>query len=389
MLAAFWPVGLYLLFSKLFGSDKKKMDASPTAVPLEPNMNQKGRVPPFTPQVKGSVPPIRPPMPIQRVSRPPLLKKSNARKLKIIGGVLTFLGASSVPELLDKLLWTISGKQTFIEYLRYDVLDFFPLIGMLIGGIVMLVAGFSMDKAMKRYSRYLTVMGERAAMDVGELSRTLGFPEDQVTKDLQKMIDRGYFGGRAYLNVELGYLFRSGEADAEFQRQMQAAAEQASQNRKTEAGQTADAGYAGMLRKIHQANMAIPDPVLSAKVDRLEAVTAKIFQAVEQDPKKRDKIDKFLNYYLPTTQKLLDSYVQFESAGVEGENLRQAKSRIESTMDAIVAGFEHQLDALYQADAMDVTTDIDVMESMLHRDTATVEQDFRLDDDANQGFPLT
>ena len=99
---------------------------------------------------------------------------------------------------------------------------------------------------------------------------------------------------------------------------------------------------------------------------------------MEEDPKKRDKIDTFLNYYLPTTQKLLDSYAEFEAAGVEGENLRQAKERIESTMDAIVKGFEHQLDELYKADALDVDSDIRVMEHMLRRDTATTEDDFGL-----------
>ena len=118
--------------------------------------------------------------------------------------------------------------------------------------------------------------------------------------------------------------------------------------------------------------------MLSAKIDRLEDITAKIFQAVEADPKKRSRIDTFLNYYLPTTQKLLDSYAEFESAGVEGENLRQAKSRIETTMDSIVKGFEHQLDELYKSDAMDVDSDIRVMETMLNRDTATVERDFGL-----------
>lgn len=78
-----------------------------------------------------------------------------------------------------------------------------------------------------------------------------------------------------------------------------------------------------------------------------------------------------MNYYLPTTQKLLDSYAEFEAAGVEGENLRQAKGRIEAAMDSIVRGFTHQLDELYQADAMDVDSDLRVMENMLRRDTAT------------------
>jgi hypothetical protein len=190
------------------------------------------------------------------------------------------------------------------------------------------------------------------------------------------MIDQGYFGGKAYLHMELGYLFRSGQADVDFQKQ-QAEAQKTAES--ATVPKEAEEGYSGILRNIRRANDAIADPVLSAKIDRLEDITAKIFRAVEEDPKKRGKIDTFLNYYLPTTQKLLDSYAEFESAGVEGENLRQAKQRIESTMDAIVRGFEHQLDELYKADALDVDSDIRVMETMLRRDTATVAQDFDLD----------
>ena len=97
---------------------------------------------------------------------------------------------------------------------------------------------------------------------------------------------------------------------------------------------------------------------------------------MENDPEKAKRIDKFLTYYLPTTQKLLDSYAQFESAGVEGENLSQAKARIASTMDMIIQGFSHQLDELYQADAMDVDSDIRVMETMFRRDTGSFSDDF-------------
>jgi hypothetical protein len=201
-----------------------------------------------------------------------------------------------------------------------------------------------------------------------------------VEKDLQKMIDRGYFGGKAYLHMELGYLFRSGQADVDIQKQREAQKAEAQKTAEpASAPKEAEEGYSGILRNIRRANDAIADPVLSAKIDRLEDITAKIFRAVEEDPKKRGKIDTFLNYYLPTTQKLLDSYAEFESAGVEGENLGQAKQRIENTMDAIVRGFEHQLDELYKADALDVDSDIRVMETMLRRDTATVAQDFDLD----------
>ena len=95
-------------------------------------------------------------------------------------------------------------------------------------------------------------------------------------------------------------------------------------------------------------------------------------------PAKLPQLRRFLNYYLPTTQKLLNSYAEFEEAGVSGENLNQAKAKIQSTMDSIVAGFERQLDELYRADAMDIDSDIRVMETMLRRDSATVADDFGL-----------
>ena len=63
---------------------------------------------------------------------------------------------------------------------------------------------------------------------------------------------------------------------------------------------------------------------------------------------------------------------------MDGENLKEAKARIADTMDNIVAGFEHQLDELYRTEAMDIDSDIRVMETMLRRDTASVEKDFGL-----------
>ena len=138
-------------------------------------------------------------------------------------------------------------------------------------------------------------------------------------------------------------------------------------------------GYSGVLRNIRRANDRIADPVLSQKIDRLEQITGRIFKEVEEHPEKRERIHTFFDYYLPTTQKLLDAYADFEETGVEGEHLREAKARIASIMDSIVGGFAHQLDQLYSSDAMDVVTDIKVMEAMLNRDMATMARDFGID----------
>lgn len=351
-----WPVALFLLFAKLFGGDAKKQQAAP---PL-----QEQEVPQKTHQ------PSKAKNAVGKVTKSPAAKKSNARRLKIIGAVVAVVGLMAAAEPLGMIPYSYDWLSVWLE-------DFLAGLAIAVGGGAMFFSGISMDRQMKRYAKYLAVMGDREAMPVEELARTLGYSERRVEKDLQKMIEKGYFGGKAYLNVELGYLFRSGEADAAWKKRQEEA-------QKAPTPKEAEEGYSGILRNIRRANDDIADPVLSAKIDRLEEITAKIFRAVEEDPKKRGKIGTFLNYYLPTTQKLLDSYAQFEAAGVEGENLRQAKSRIESTMDAIVRGFEHQLDELYKADAMDVDSDIRVMETMLRRDTATAADDFGLGSTAVQ-----
>lgn len=141
------------------------------------------------------------------------------------------------------------------------------------------------------------------------------------------------------------------------------------------------------IREMKRLNDSIKDETISSQIDRLEEVSNKIFDCVKADPKKLPQIRKFMNYYLPTTLKLLENYADFEEAGVSGENLSQAKSRIAATMDNIVAGFEHQLDELYRTDAMDVDSDIRVMETMLRRDTASAADDFGLGGAAVQRQP--
>lgn len=132
------------------------------------------------------------------------------------------------------------------------------------------------------------------------------------------------------------------------------------------------------VKTMRTLNDSIQDEKISTQIDRLEAVSTKIFDYVKDHPEKLPQIRKFMSYYLPTTLKLLENYAAFEEAGVSGENLSQAKAKIEKTMDSIVAGFEHQLDELYRTDAMDIDSDIRVMETMLRRDTASVADDFGL-----------
>ena len=115
-------------------------------------------------------------------------------------------------------------------------------------------------------------------------------------------------------------------------------------------------------------NDEIPDEVISAKIDEMEDYTARIFKAVQEKPEKLPQIKSFMSYYLPTALKLLHSYADFDQAGAGGENVAGAKADIERILDMLVDGFKKQLDKLYETEAMDISSDIDVLENMLRRD---------------------
>jgi len=125
--------------------------------------------------------------------------------------------------------------------------------------------------------------------------------------------------------------------------------------------------YTSTLERIHKLNDNISNEDISEKISRVELITTHIFEIIEREPEKSSKVDLFVSYYLPTTLKLLDKYSQYEEYGT-GENASDLKKEIEAIIEKLVLGFEKQLDALAIDDVLDVTSDIDVLESMMIRD---------------------
>ena len=122
------------------------------------------------------------------------------------------------------------------------------------------------------------------------------------------------------------------------------------------------------IREMKRLNDSIKDETISRQIDRLEEVSGKIFDCVKADPEKLPQIRKFMNYYLPTTLKLLNAYDRMSSQGVEGQNISGTMERVESMMSNIVTAFERQLDSLFGDQALDISTDITVLENMMARE---------------------
>ena len=122
------------------------------------------------------------------------------------------------------------------------------------------------------------------------------------------------------------------------------------------------------VSEMRRLNDNIQDPAISAQIDQLESTTKKIIAQVVQKPEKLPQIRRFMNYYLPTTLKLLNAYDRMDDAGVSGANIDGTKGKIEDMMGTIVVAFDKQLDALYGDEALDISTDITVLEQMLARE---------------------
>ena len=124
-------------------------------------------------------------------------------------------------------------------------------------------------------------------------------------------------------------------------------------------------GIAANLDALHKLNEAIPDPQLSRAMDRMEKAGRSIAAVVEKTPDKARSVDRFARYYLPEVVKLMGTYAALEQNGVRGENAAQIEAELRCNAETTATAFENQLDALYSAEAMDISTDIEVLDSIL------------------------
>lgn len=125
------------------------------------------------------------------------------------------------------------------------------------------------------------------------------------------------------------------------------------------------------IREMKRLDENITDEGISADIVRMERSSARIFEEVRAHPEKLPQIRKFMDYYLPTAMKLLNAYDRMSGTGVSGENIDTTLSKVEKILRTIAGAFEKLLDSLYGAEALDISADITVLESMLAREGLT------------------
>ena len=277
----------------------------------------------------------------QEKQKDPVARIGKGRTVLIIfGWVLLALGILTVFEpLTTGALWRVLES-----------------LAVALGGAGMLVASWKKGKKEQDYQNCVKVVGDKASFDLNSLAAALGKKPKDLEKDLDDMVDRGYFGDAAYFDKARDLLIID-PAKAEVQLKKAAA----------ESAEGKDQ-YQLLLMELDRSVQRIRDPGMQQKALKIRGLSSSIFAAVREEPEKRNKIGTFLNYYFPQTLKLLNSYGDIESKDYQGENLSKTRERIEGAADLLIDAYQRQLDALYLSTSMDVDSDIDVLETMLKRD---------------------
>lgn len=136
------------------------------------------------------------------------------------------------------------------------------------------------------------------------------------------------------------------------------------------------------LSEMGRLYMSIKDPEVRGKINEIMRITDKIAQDAISDPSDIPQIKKFMNYYLPTTIKLLNAYDRMSAQGIEGENLDKSMKSINDMLDTAIEAYKKRLDSLFANQALDIETDIQVMNTMLAREGLSGGKDFEVKADA-------
>ncbi|MCR5486670.1 MAG: 5-bromo-4-chloroindolyl phosphate hydrolysis family protein [Lachnospiraceae bacterium] len=251
------------------------------------------------------------------------------------------------------------------------------------------IAGTSMLSQINRFERYVESLDGRTYGDIAMLSQAGGRSKRGTVKDLTKMIGRRWFK-QGHIDEDTTCLITSDETyDQYLLTQKQALAirqqEEEEQRKEEEQRLKEDAEYAAMtesqreifrqgeayIKELHECNDAIPGHEMSEKVSRMEISVRQILDRARKQPRLIEDLRRLMNYYLPTTVKLLHAYAELESQGKDTETIRKSKSEIEETIDIMNDAFDKLFDNMFVDTSLDISTDAEVMKTLLKQEGLT------------------
>lgn len=326
----------------------------------------------------------------QRDKRLPVLYQNPTGKLvggilkTVGGGIMTLTGVGGLlgSGLTAALVNGLGGAMSVLGVFSAALLG---------GGVWLLTSGIRSVMRVGRFEKYLKALGSKTHCELNQLARMVGKSPKFVRKELKGMIEDGMFL-EGHLDEEETSLITSDDSYVHYLevRQKQAVQRQQEvvetkkqqddaeeQKRDARVQEVLDRGNA-FIRDIRACNDAIPGQEISDKISRMEMLVRKIFDRVEEHPEVVPELKKLMDYYLPMTVKLLKAYADMDAQPVQGENIQNSKREIEATLDTLNTAFEKLLDSIFKTTALDVSSDISVLNTLLAQEGLTDDELTRL-----------
>jgi len=251
-------------------------------------------------------------------------------------------------------------------------------------GALLIGNGVSGLKRINRFKRYRKLLGQKTYCSLEKLARGIGQSVKFVRRDVRKLLAGGYFP-EGHLDKEESNLIITEETYQLFERsrlqleQSQQEAKQVAKEAKQKKNvssqlpqvqEVLDKGNA-FIAEIRRCNDLIPGFEISEKISRIELIVQRIFERAASHPEIIPDLKKMMDYYLPMTVKLLNAYADMDAQPVQGETIRASKREIEQTLDTLNLAFEKLLDSVFEDTALDVSSDISVLQTLLAQEGLT------------------
>lgn len=252
------------------------------------------------------------------------------------------------------------------------------MTGLAVGFLGMGIAGTVVRKRAVRFQEYVKQIGNRTYCTIEELSQKTGRGRAKVLRDLKKMIEKKMFL-QGHLDQQETCVIVTNETYQQYLDTQEQAKLRESQQKELDAQRAQlpeecqkilEEGRA-YIQYIQKCNDEIPGADMSQKLDRLKVIITRIFEEVGKNPALASDLRKFMNYYLPTTKKLIDVYREMDKEIIISENVTKTKREIEDTIDTINQAFENLLNSFFEEKALDVSSDISVLHTMLAQEGLT------------------
>lgn len=300
---------------------------------------------------------------------------------KVFGGIGT-----GVTAILSTVFLGLSIG--FSEFTSLKIV-FGVMLCLLGGSIALLRSGISQSKRLKRARRYVELAGRNNYINIEDIALHTGRTKKAVLKDIRNMLAKGFFP-QGHLDAQESCLMLDNKIYDEYlslEKQRRIQEQERERMKQTKPEPTAQPETVGELdamiatgqdciRRLRDMNDNIAGEDISAKLFRLENLLKEIFDRLKEQPEQMPKMQKFMDYYLPTTLKLVKAYEQFDSMSIQGQDILEAKAEIEKTLDTINSAFGELLNKMFRETAFDVTTDAQVLQTMLAQEGLTREKEF-------------